>query len=373
MRVALYLGQLDVGGAEGQALLLARGLRGRGHEVLLVTEAGRTAAVPADLAALVRTVPARPRGARLRLLRETLAAFAPDVLHCQLTSANLWGALARPRRRPRAAFVISFLSTDQWKTRRHLLLDRWLAAAADGILVNSVGVAQRYRPVVGARAYAKVRLIYNGVDTDRFDAPRHREERAAVRREGWGVPAGAPVIVNVANFFGVKNHLGLLAAFARACRGREGAAQPYLVLIGDGPEKDAILRGAEELGVLPYIRIPGRAADIERHLAAADIFALPSHAEGFSNALLEAMASSLACIATAVGGNAEALACDAGVVVPPKDAEALAVALGVLLDDESRRKDLGARARARAIAAFGLARMIDETAAWYEELSPGRP
>jgi glycosyltransferase involved in cell wall biosynthesis len=369
MRVALYIGQLDVGGAEGQALLLARGLRGRGHDVLLVTEEGRTAAVPADLASCVKTIPNRPRRARFQSLREQLKAFGPDVLHCQLTSANLWGALARPRRRPRAARVISFLSADQWKTRRHLMLDRWLAAAADGILVNSAGVASRYRPVVGTGSYRKVRLIYNGVDTGRFDRVRHEAERPAIRRDAWGVPPAAPVIANVANFFAVKNHLGLLAAFARVCRGREGPGQPYLVLVGDGPEKENVLREAAELEVLPYVRVLGRAGDVERHLAAADIFALPSHAEGFSNALLEAMASSLPCVATAVGGNAEALALEAGVVVPPGDVEGLAVALAGLLEDEGRRTALGARARARAVAAFGLERMIDETAAWYEELA----
>jgi glycosyltransferase involved in cell wall biosynthesis len=367
VRVALYIGQLDVGGAEGQLLMLAAGLAARGDDVLVITEEGRTAALPADLASLVRTVPGRPRGARRRALRDALAAFAPDVLHCQLTSANLWGTLARAQLRLRPALVISFLSTDPWKRWYHLALDRRLAARADGVLCNSRLVAARYAPVLG-KAAAKITVIYNGVDAERFDAARYAGERALLREEVWRVPAAAAVVVNVANLYPVKNHGLLLRALARVHREREAGARPYLVLCGDGPAKQDLLWQAGELGVLPYLRLVGRVGDVERHLAAADIFALSSDAEGFSNALLEAMASGLACVATAVGGNAEALAEDAGVVVPPRDGEALAAALAALADDGVKRRALGERARARAVSAFGRERMVAETRAWYEEL-----
>jgi glycosyltransferase involved in cell wall biosynthesis len=69
-----------------------------------------------------------------------------------------------------------------------------------------------------------------------------------------------------------------------------------------------------------------------------------------------------------VGGNAEALADGAGVVTPPGDADALAAALTELLGDERRRRDLGEAARRRAVETFGLARMVEETEAWYAEL-----
>jgi glycosyltransferase involved in cell wall biosynthesis len=132
--------------------------------------------------------------------------------------------------------------------------------------------------------------------------------------------------------------------------------------------RPALEREASRLGIEPYVRFLGQVRDVAPYLAAADVFVLSSDAEGFSNALLEAMASSLACVATDVGGNAEALAEGAGVVVPPRDESALAAALTALLADESRRKALGEAARRRAVETFGLERMVAETEAWYREI-----
>lgn len=368
MRVALYIGQLDVGGAEGQILLLARGLAARGWEVRVLTEVGRLGAVGEDVAPFVVTVPARPRVRRLAVLRRFLGEFRPDLLHCQLTSANLWGTLAAGRGLP---VIISFLSVDPWKRWYHLWVDRWLAARAAGVMVNAEGVRRRYASVLGPGAAAKVKLIYNGVDTERFRPGRFAREREAIKVDELHVPAGAPVVINVANFFAVKDHRTLLSAFARASAGREAAHRPYLVLAGDGPERENVVAEAKRLGVAEFVRFVGRVREVERYLAAADIFVLSSRAEGFSNALLEAMAAGLACVATDVGGNAEALGEGAGVVVAAEDAEALGRALGDLLDDEAKRETFARRARIRAERKFGLARMVDETAAWYIDLLEG--
>jgi len=371
VKVALYIGQLDVGGAEGQVVLLARGLLARGHDVLLVTEEGRTAAVPEELEVRLARIPPRPRWRRFVRLEEALAAFRPDVLHCQLSSANFWGVLAAGRAGS-PAVVISFLSTDPWKKQRHLWLDGWLAARARGVWANSREVAARYARVWGKRSAGKIKVIYNGVDTARFNRRRFASRRAAFKKEELRVPPTAPVVIHVGNFFAVKNHAGLLAAFAAAAADRKPRSRPYLVLCGDGPEKRNILATASALGILPYLRLVGRVPDAERYLGAADVFVLPSRAEGFSNALLEAMASSLACVATDVGGNAEALADGAGVIVPAGDEGALAAALAGLLDDEDERRRLGTAARRRAEGAFGLARMVDETEKWYRELLEAR-
>ncbi len=366
MKVAIYIGQLDVGGAEGQIVLLARGLKGRGHDVMLITEEGRTAAVTPDLFGNLVTVPHRPRRARLRALTEILAVARPDVLHCQLTAANLWGAVAG-RRAGVPALIISFLSTDPWKRWHHFLADRYAAARANGIWCNSERVAGRYRAVLKRHA-ARFRVIYNGVDTARFDRARLAPARDAIRRDELRVPADAAVIINVGNLRAVKNHALLLRALAKVHAALDAAAKPYLVLVGAGPEQERIIDEAGRLGLLPYLRLLGPARDVERYLAAADVFALSSDAEGFSNALLEAMSSSLACVATDVGGNAEALADGAGVVTPPGNADALAGALTEILGDEKRRGELGEVARRRAVETFGLARMVEETEEWYREI-----
>lgn len=361
MRIAIYIGQLDVGGAEGQVILLARGLLTRGHDVRLVTDAGRTAAVPADLEPHVVTVPSRPRLARLRNLVRVFRDFDPAVVHCQLTSANLWGSIAGwwagvP------VVVTSFLSTDPWKKWYHGLLDRFVGLLSSGVFVNSAGVAERYGRVLGP-ASRKVRIIYNGVDVNRFN-PRKAAGRDDVRRQ-LNVPPGAPTLINVANLFAVKNQIMLLGAVAACHRDVPEAQRPYLLLAGEGPMRPALEREAARLGIEPNVRFLGQVRDVSPYLAASDVFVLSSDAEGFSNALLEAMAASLACVATDVGGNAEALAEGAGVIIPPRDEGALAAVLAGLLADDERRMALGEAARRRAVAKFGLERMVDATACWY--------
>jgi glycosyltransferase involved in cell wall biosynthesis len=366
LKVSIYIGQLDVGGAEGQVVLLARGLKARGHDVMLITEEGRTAALTPDLLGNLVPVPRRPRRARLRVLEEVLAVARPDVLHCQLTAANLWGTVAG-RRAGVPAIIISFLSTDPWKKWYHLLADRYVARRADGIWYNSRRVADRYRRLLNRQA-SKFRVIYNGVDEARFDRARFAAARERIRVDELRLPGDAAVIINVGNLRPVKNHVLLLRALAEVHAGAGAAAGPYLVLVGDGPEQERIVGEAGRLGLLPFLRLLGPARDVEKYLAAADVFALSSDAEGFSNALLEAMSSSLACVATDVGGNAEALADGAGVAVPPGDAAALAAALAELIANEERRAELGAAARRRAVETFGLERMVAETEAWYEDL-----
>ncbi len=366
MKIAVYIGQLDVGGAEGQVILLARGLRARGHDVLLISEERRTSAVPYDLLPNLATVPHRPRRARLRALKEILAAARADVLHCQLTAANLWGVVAG-RRAGIAAIIISFLSTDPWKKWYHRAADRYAARRATAVLANSQRVAEHYRRLLGKDG-EKIRVIYNGVDTGRFDRARFAAARDAIRTGELHVPAAATIIINVANLNPVKNHVLLLRALAQIHAGLNAAARPYLVLVGEGPEKKNIVTEAGRLGLLPYLRLLGTVRDVEKYLAAADVFALSSDAEGFSNALLEAMSSSLACVATDAGGNAEALAGGAGTIFPRGDAAALAAALNEILENDRRREELGAAPRQRAVEKFGLARMVAETEAWYEDL-----
>ncbi len=365
LKISIYIGQLDVGGAEGQVVLLARGLKGRGHDVMLITEEGRTAALTPDLLDNLVLLPRRPRRARLRALEAVLAVTRPDVLHCQLTAANLWGTVAG-RRAGVPATIISFLSMDPWKRWYHLLADRYVARRADGIWCNSRRVAERYRRLLKPQA-SKFRVIYNGVDAARFDRARFAAARERTRVDELRVPADAPVIINVGNLHPVKNHALLLRALAKVHAGLAAAERPYLVIVGAGPEQERIVAEAGRLGLLPFLRLLGPAREVERYLAAADVFALSSDAEGFSNALLEAMSSSLACVATDVGGNAEALDGGAGVVTPPGDADALAAAVADLITNGERRVALGAAARRRAVETFGLERMVAETEAWYRE------
>jgi glycosyltransferase involved in cell wall biosynthesis len=211
----------------------------------------------------------------------------------------------------------------------------------------------------------KVILIYNCVDTDRFTPERKDESGAAVRRE-LDVPEGAAVIGNVANFHRIKDHSTLLTAVAEIHNYVAEEGKPYLLLVGSGREERVIREKAGMLELLPHVRFAGSVADVERYYSAMDVFALTSLAEGFSNAVLEAMASGLPCVVTDVGGNAEAVDDRVnGYVVGPGDADAISEKVSVLLENGGLRADMGAAGRRIAIEKFGVDRMVDEIEEMY--------
>ncbi len=217
---------------------------------------------------------------------------------------------------------------------------------------------------IGA-APARVRRIYNGVDTVRFHPGG--EGRRAVLPAGFA-PADAIVIGSVGRMQRVKDQPLLARAFARllecnpALRGRL-----RLVLVGDGelkPEVEAILAAADARALA---WLAGERADVPALMRALDLFVLPSRAEGVSNTVLEAMASGLAVVATRVGANAELIEAGCtGELVPAADAAALAQALAAYLDDPARIARQGAAGRARAEACFSLEVMVDEYLALYD-------
>lgn len=363
LRVAIYIGQLGRGGAEGQVVLLARGLLDRGHDVRIATGEGPADVIPTELSDYVTHLPDRPRLSRWRSLRSFLREFTPDVLHSHLSVANLFGTFAGAAERVPCR-IMSLLSTDPLKSLSIKTAEKLAAKFAHRVMVNSDGVREvalrRLRVPEG-----KVVLIYNGVDTDRFGPDMRRKFGPTMRRE-LDIPEGALVIGKVANFHPIKDHATLLAAVAEVHKGGAGVEKPYLLLVGSGPEEGAIRDKADELGLLPYVRFAGSVAYVERYCAAMDVFALTSRAEGFSNAVLEAMASGLPCVVTDVGGNAEAV--DEGVngyVVPPGDADAVHGKLSILLKDEGLRADMGAAGRRIAVERFGVDRMVDETVGMY--------
>src|SRR5262249_12395752 len=130
-----------------------------------------------------------------------------------------------------------------------------------------------------------------------------------------------------------------------------------LFLGGDGPLKERLLASARDAGLHARVHVTPSWVAAPDFLPALDLFALVSHNEGMGRALVEAMAAGLPVVATNVGGMPEVLEeGGAGLLVPPEDEEAIAAAIGRLLDDERLRQDLSRRARARAIG-FGAARM----------------
>ena len=202
----------------------------------------------------------------------------------------------------------------------------------------------------------RVVQIYNGVDTERF-AP------AATRATIDGCPFTDPslwLVGTVGRMKQIKDQLTLVRAFIRALQIEpEARAQLRLIIVGDGPlraEAQTLLR---EAGSLNLAWMPGERADIPVILQGLDCFVLPSLAEGISNTILEAMATGLPVIATAVGGNTELVEPGiTGELVPPADPDAMARKIIDYLRRPEQARDAGHSGRSRAERVFSLHTMM---------------
>ena len=209
---------------------------------------------------------------------------------------------------------------------------------------------------------AKLQVIYNGVDAQEF---RPDPEAGRQVREDLGISLDVPLALAVGRLAPVKDYPGLLKAAALA-------PELHLVIAGDGPSRSELDGMVREPGLAGRVRLLGTRDDVPRLLQAADVFVLSSLSEGVSKAILEAMSTGLAVVATRVGGNPELVEQDAtGLLVPAGQPEALAKALSTLARDRSAAKAMGARGRERVLAGFQLDATFRAYAGLYQSLVKG--
>lgn len=214
----------------------------------------------------------------------------------------------------------------------------------------------------------KLHQIYNGVDSVKFH-PR-AGARPAVLPPGFA-DADSTVFGSVGRMVEVKDYPTLTRAFIQALRqSPERAAQARLVIVGDGPARAACMELLERAGLAHLAWLPGERHDIAELMQAFDVFVLPSKNEGISNTILEALASGLPVIATAVGGNVELVEDGVtGRLVPAGDAENMAQALlGYLGDPEApaRIARQGGNARQQAEQRYSIPAMAEAYATVYD-------
>ncbi len=365
MRVMLLTGSLGAGGAEMAVARLARGfaagdvvqpqvgLLGRGGEA---GEALRAAGVPV-LELGVRG-PLRSPGGLLRLARlaRHVRRARIELVNTFLFDADLYGMLA-----VRCGGVRCVITTRRAIKERHphhLRAYRMTNRLVTRIVANSEAV-RRFTLERERLPEDRVVTIPNGIEVDAYAAG----DRAR-GRERLGLPEGGVVVGTIGTLKPVKGQEDLLEAVLPLFQTRFDLV---LVLAGEaGTRYAARLRErVRAAGVAARVVFPGVIREVPDVLAAFDLFVLPSHSEGMSNALIEAMAAGRPIVATRVGGAEECLAGgEAGVLVPARDPAALGRAIGDLLADGPRRRALATAAASRARREYALDRMV----AQYEDL-----
>lgn len=243
------------------------------------------------------------------------------------------------------------------RTGKHHVAYRLLAGAPDAVFAVSEQVRRHCIDVDGIEA-ARVQTVYNGLDLAEWSSA-DREAKAE----------GATLIATVGNIRRVKGHDVLVRAAALVAVKFPDARFSVAGEVLDADYFEELKGLVNELGLAERFHFVGGVKDLRGHLARADIFVLPSRSEGFSNAIVEAMAAGLPVVATDVGGNAEAVMDEVtGFIVATEDASGLAAALLRLLAEPERAQAMGAAGKARAAEMFTTQAMMGRTVATYERL-----
>jgi glycosyltransferase involved in cell wall biosynthesis len=286
----------------------------------------------------------------------TLLRFSPsyDILHAHLAfspavAAAVAGKLLGTR------VIVKFGNSDAfgdiqrsqktWRGRLRLsILRRWtdVCIALDAMMENEILTAGFLRE--------RVIRMDNAIDAQQFVPCL--DKSSAKKAFDMLALENKVVALYVGRLTSQKALPVLLHAMQRALL---AAPNLHLLMLGQGEEEDALIGLADELGLQQNVTFVGYIDDVRPYLNVADLFVLPSLAEGVSNSLLEAMSCGLACIATQVGGIAEVLSDgDCGLLVPPGNIEALANCLIRLSSNSNERIQLGTKARQRILARYDI-------------------
>ena len=341
---------LGVGGAERtlNSVALAKHRAGSSPTVVALTSGGRFATVLRNAGVSVTSLGmsrAMPNPLAIVRLARLLRRERPEILQSWMYHADLVALMAlflSGRRRVTKLFWGVRCSDMElrrygWQFRLLLRLCRFLSGAPDGVIANSdagrdVHLKLGYHP-------KRFDVVDNGIDARRFAAVK--DERSAVRRE-LGIADDVPVMAMVARLDPMKDYPNYVAALQRLT----------------GVQALAIGAGTETLPATDGLHRLGQRDDIPRLLGACDILVLSSaFGEGFPNAVAEGMAAGLAVVATDVG-DVRRVVGDCGLVVPPRDARALADAVECLQKDPAARTEMGKAAQQRVASHYSVTRTV---------------
>jgi L-malate glycosyltransferase len=368
-RVFFLVDSLNVGGTETQAVELANRLDPERYEVTLGCLRARGPLLEKLVGSHASVREFYPKGGidsvngvcQLFRLAIFLRQGRFQIVHTHDLFSNLMGIPAAVI--ARVPVIISsrrdLAHLDWYRAGRRVWLRR-LQNLSTAVLTNANAIRDALL-VEDGFAPQKVRVIYNGVDVERFgNASRDRD---------WLMPGRAHEkwIVLVGNMHSdVKGHPWLIAAATSIVR---EFPQTRFVLVGDGAQRETFEQQVEELGLGERFSFLGHRDDVPRILACCDIAVLPSRAEGLPNAVLEYLAAGLPTVASRVGGNAEIVEDGkTGLLVIPQDSSTLAEAVLRLLRNPEFADRLRNNGREYVASHFSFQRMVENTEQLYTEL-----
>lgn len=368
-----------VGGSEVEAQRVASAMIKRGHRVQVLCAGGppmpavRDWVDPAGVPVSILTLNSRGRARDITFALEVASALwrdrnRYDIVYFLMQGLHLAAGLpvARFLKKP---IVMKFGGSGVIPFMRASRAGRvelgWLRKWASRLMVLNDGMVEE----AIADGFPRELLTWmpNPVDVDEFRPARNAE--ASAWRQRHGIRPDAAVAVYVGRLSHEKGLPGLLRGFARAAR---AAPKAMLILVGDGAQRAELEALARELDLSPnQIRFTGRVdiTEVPFWLRSSDVFALTSPSEGFSCALLEAMAAGLASVVSDIPANRQLIDGDVhGLTVPFDDEVAIGDAFLRLSRDHELRRRMGQAARQRVVENYSTIRVVERYETLFSEI-----
>ncbi|GAB4345913.1 MAG: glycosyltransferase [Candidatus Abyssubacteria bacterium] len=354
MKVLMLIGTLDPGGAETVVVSLSKALIGMGHEVVVghlgnawLQEQLNRHNVKQEVFGFSPYYKSNLTGPLFIChLERFVRKYRFDIVHAHLFGMILFGTFAV--RLARIPIVGTIHDTHYIQGRSIRALAYWLVSSLGCRLITVSRDMQSIVCRLTGLNQEKVTVIYNGVNIKGFHERESGNGRVAVASVGRLSPE--------------KNFSTLLYAAKQAA---EGIPECRFLIAGDGPQRDELWHLAKELGLGERVIFLGHTENVSQLLAESRVFVLSSLTEGLSMSVIEAMAAGAPVVVTDVGGNREIVVDgETGFLVPPRDPEALANKVCLLLRDKALAKQMGENGRKRVESLFSQERMVRD----YEQL-----
>lgn len=362
MKILLLTTHLEIGGITLYVLNLAKGLAARGHKPVVVSSGGwgekvlREAGIPHHRISCRTSSELNPKlwwSAFPRLLA-ALKEERPQLIHAHTRVTQVLAEAAHLI--TRAPYVTTCHGLYKFRIGRILFRcwGRWVMAISGPSMDRLVNQYRLSPP-------HKVVLVRNGIPVEHFlEAPSPEAVARFKQNEGLD---GDPIVGGIGRLSPVKG-FDLLMEAAAILRGEFPRLQ--LLIAGDGPAREELVRKAYALGIADRVVLAHSVEDTRVPLSLMKVFVSAARREGFGLSIVEAMASGIPVVSTDAGGPAEIIETGAsGLLVPPEDPRALARAIGSLLKDPALAGRIGRAGRERAKSQFNIDRMVGEVEAVY--------